>query len=129
MFEAYMYLFAFFLAISLPPVLLLVLPVLFIQWYFKKGKKMILKVVTGVVTFFAVVAITFNIVFPTAFPYVDWWILGKTQDEISVVYCEEWSDWGRSFYQRAPHTYLGYYVIRCGENGQVYSVETADSEP
>lgn len=119
----------FFLAILLPPIVIAIVPLFLVNWFLKKGRIRILKISTGVLTLLALIAVTFNILFPTAFPYVDWWIYGKTLSEVSEVYDEEWSNWGRSEYQRAPYSWVGYYYIRCNEDGRVYSMGTADSEP
>lgn len=113
-----------------PPVLIIAVPVLFILWYFKKGKRGILKIITAVTTLFAIVAIAFNILFPTAFPYVDWWILGKTQAEVVEVYKEDGFSTGRSSFYDIPYPlWSGYYCIDYNEDGRAYYMETIDSTP
>lgn len=127
--EAIIHIIIFFLAINIPPFLIIVVPILFTELFLKKGKKSILKISTIAATLFAVIAIAFNILFPTAFPYVDWWILGKTPTEVDDVYEGEWTYWPTAYYQRAPHSWSGYYYIECGDDNRVYTMGTIDAIP
>jgi len=123
------------LILGLPMILIIGVPILFIVWYFKKGKKGILKAVTATVTAFAVVAIAFNLLFPTAFPYVDWWIYGKTQAEVTEIYKED--EFGGRFvgnsYYYIPYPFWNqYYCIDYDsyeEDGKAYYIHTSDSTP
>ncbi len=122
------------LILGLPMILIIGAPILFIVWYFKKGKKGILKAVTAVVTVFVVIAIVFNILFPTAFPYVDWWIYGKTQAEVEEVCGDDelFGIGGNSYYDIPYPLWNQYYCIDYDsyeENGKAYYIHTSDSTP
>lgn len=65
------------------------------------------------------------LIFPTAYPYVDLWVLGKTEEEIIEVYGEpryepEQSDRGNkmAYYTRTIFLDPEYYIITFDENGK-----------
>lgn len=74
-------LFALFAIIVLTPIVLIIYGII------KKKRRLV--AVTLIVTFVVVALITaYCVLFPTAFPYCDMWIIGKTRDEIIKVYGE-----------------------------------------
>ena len=78
--------------------------------------------------------VLFVYVFPTRFPYVDQWIVGKTKDEIVSVYGQpdgRWNSEGMISYDLGPDRgFLGlmcgyehlYYYVYFGDNGLAYKV-------
>lgn len=87
--------------ILLAPVALIVFGII------KKKRKLV--VVTIIVTLaVALLAAAYCILFPTAFPYVDLWVYGKTAEQVSSVY-------GEPDYDRETDSIIGYKLEK--DNG------------
>ena len=74
-------------------------------------------------------AITWCVLFPTAYPYVDLWVLGKTEEQIIEKYGEP--DFSRdedhrhdeiAYYTRYIIMDADYYIITFDENGKAVDV-------
>lgn len=63
----------------------------------KRKKKMALAAVSGLTA----VVIAFCLIFPTSFPYVDSWIIGKSLDEIVAVYGDNYIEGATGTYNKA----------------------------
>lgn len=111
-----------------PAILILGIIALVIYGIAKKKRRLV--VVTLIVTFAAAALITaYCVLFPTAFPYCDMWIMGKTRDEIIKVYGEP--DGPRfSYYLGRDNGFFGimdsndsfYYYINFNEDGTACEV-------
>lgn len=129
MLDIFVFFLYYIIIINIPFILLFIVPFILALIAIKKKKSRMLKITATFTAVIVVVSVASSILFPTAYPYVDWWIYGKTRNEIMEVYDGEWSNWGQSEYQRAPHSFLGYYSIHFNDKGLAESVNTADSEP
>ena len=71
--------------------------------------------------------IAFNLMFPTSYPYVDRWIIGKTEDEIIAVYGEPDVTHGYRIGYESYKSLLSsgpeYYYIHFDKNGIANLVE------
>lgn len=75
-------------------------------------------------------AITWCALFPTAYPYVDLWVLGKTEEQIIEVYGEpEYNDYRGLAYYTWSFIDPNYYVIEFNENGKACNVYEAPWTP
>ena len=74
------------------------------------------------------VVIIWYLIFPTAYPYVDLWVLGKTEEEIIEVYGEpnyneSWSDYSElAYYTKYIIFDPDYYIITIDEEGRAIAV-------
>lgn len=89
--------------------------------YYAKKKSLIW--ISGSVFAFLIIGIvSFFILFPTEFPYVDLWVYGKTKEQIIEVYGEpEYNEYRELAYEtKWMFMDMFYYVIEFDENGRAY---------
>ena len=116
----------------IPFIVLFIMPFVIAVVAIIKNKTKLLKVTGSVATVVSGIVVIFCILFPTAFPYVDWWIYGKTQQEVRQMNEEVWYDWAETLYQRAPHSIQGYYYVEFTdytEDGKACGMGTTDALP
>jgi len=103
-------------------VLLVVLSILLIKNIICKNERLIKVLILLVVTI-VLLTVSFYIIFPTNFPYVDLWIYGKTSEEIQVVYgAPDYDGHGIICYAAGPHFWdTNYYCIQF-ENGKAVEI-------
>lgn len=89
--------------------------------YFAK-KKSLIWISGTVLALFIIGIVTFFILFPTEFPYVDLWVYGKTKEQIIEVYGEpEYNEYRELAYETKWMIMdMFYYVIEFDENGRAY---------
>ncbi len=88
-------------------------------------KEKLIRVAAVIIGVCPTVAIIWYLIFPTAFPYVDLWVLGKTEEEIIEVYGEPRFDTDEAhghnemaYYTRYIFLDPEYYIITFDENGK-----------
>ena len=113
----------------IPFVVLFIMPFVIAVAAIIKNKTKLLKVTASVATVISGVAVIFSILFPTAFPYVDWWIYGKSYNEITEAYDGEWNEFGRRKYQAAEYSISDYYSIDFNDQRQATYITTMNGEP
>lgn len=89
--------------------------------YFAK-KKSLIWISGSALAFLIIGIVTFFILFPTEFPYVDLWVFGKTKEQIIEVYGEpEYNEYRELAYEtKWMFMDMFYYVIEFDENGRAY---------
>lgn len=100
-------------------------------WAITHKKKTVIKIATAAMVLCFIVAITWCILFPTAYPYVDLWVLGKTEEQIIEVYGEpEYND-GRGLAYKTKWVFfdMDYYVIEFDGDGKACRVHEAPWTP
>lgn len=125
---AFILILLFFLAIIIVPIILIIYGLI------KKKKKLVIGTVT-VSLLIVFIYVGYNFLFPTKFPYVDRWIIGKDKESIIEVYGEPDTvgDNSISYYIGKDTGVLGtglmdstnqyFYRISFDENGVAYEVE------
>lgn len=91
--------------------------------YYAK-KKSLIWISGSVLAFLIIGIVSFFILFPTEFPYVDLWVYGKTKEQIIEVYGEpEYNEYRELAYEtKWMFMDMFYYVIEFDENGKAYNV-------
>lgn len=100
-------------------------------WSISHKKKAVMKIATTAMVFCFTVAITWCVLFPTAYPYVDLWVLGKTEEQIIEAYGEpEYND-GRGLAYKTKWVFadMDYYVIEFDKNDKACHVFEAPWTP
>lgn len=93
----------------------------------RKKKKRII-IYAAVITVCIIGSVIWCVLFPTAYPYVDLWVLGKTEEEIIEVYGEpdyneSWSDYSElAYYTKYIIFDPDYYIITIDEDGKAIDV-------
>ncbi len=92
-------------------------------------KEKLIRVAAVIMGLCPTIAIIWYLLFPTAFPYVDLWVLGKTEEQIMEVYGEPSFDTDEAhghnemaYYTRYIFLDPEYYVITFDENGKAVDV-------
>lgn len=105
--------------IALSPVALLIFGAV------KRKKRLV--IVCCVIIALELLFVAYKIVFPTSYPYVDRWIIGKTEDEIIAVYGEPDVTHGYRIGYESYKSLLSsgpeYYYIHFDKNGIANLVE------
>lgn len=113
----------------IPFVVLFIMPFVIAVTAIIKNKAKLLKVTASVATVVSGVAVIFCILFPTAFPYVDWWIYGKSYNEITEAYDGEWNEFGRRKYQATEYSISNYYSLDFNDQKEASYITTMNGEP
>ncbi|MBQ7765454.1 MAG: hypothetical protein IJ397_01270 [Lachnospiraceae bacterium] len=88
----------------------------------RKSKKKIAIFSSLIITTILLV-VSFYMIFPTHFPYVDTWIYGKTREEIQAVYGEPDYDENGLSYIVGPHIMENlYYCIEFDRSGRAVEI-------
>ena len=97
----------------------------------KRKRKKQIAIFSSLIITIVLLIISFYIIFPTQFPYVDMWIYGKTREEIQEVYGEPDYVGHGIFYDIG--SFFGepcYYWIEFDINGKAIEIgETTTTEP
>lgn len=94
-----------------------------------RKKEKLIRIAAVVMGLCPTVVIIWYLIFPTAYPYVDLWVLGKTEEEIVEVYGEPdyAPEHSHGYNEMAYYTrYIifdpDYYIITFDENGKAVDV-------
>ncbi len=94
----------------------------------KRKRKKRITIFTLLIITTILLIVSFYMIFPTHFPYVDTWIYGKTREEIQAVYGEPDYDGNGLSYIVGPHIMENlYYCIefdRSGKAVEIYETTT-----
>ena len=94
----------------------------------KRKRKKQITIFSSLIITTVLLIVSFYIIFPTHFPYVDMWIYGKTREEIQAVYGEPDYDGNGLSYIVGPHIWdTLYYCIefdRSGKAVEIYETTT-----
>lgn len=104
---------------------------IFLTKNIKRKRKKQIAIFSSLIITIVLLIISFYIIFPTQFPYVDMWIYGKTREEIQEVYGEPDYVGHGIFYDIG--SFFGepcYYWIEFDINGKAIEIgETTTTEP
>ncbi len=122
--------FAFILIGLLCIGLLLLTPIVMLIYGLVKNNKKIVKINACIVLLVAFFIGGYYLLFPTHYPYMDLWIIGKTEAEIVEKYGEPYigyDSYDRTIgYQTGSYAFLGepyYYYIHFDETGKAVNCE------
>ena len=105
--------------------------IIFLIKNIKRKRKKQIAIFSSLIIAIVLLIISFYIIFPTHFPYVDMWIYGKTREEIQEVYGEPDCVGHGIFYDIG--FFFGetiYYRIKFDINGRAIKIsETTTTEP
>ena len=96
---------------------------IFLTKNIKRKRKKQITIFSSLIIITVLLIISFYIIFPTHFPYVDMWIYGKTREEIQMVYGEPDYDGNGLSYIVGPHILdTLYYCIEFDINGKAVEI-------
>jgi len=111
----------------------LILPVVFLIIGIVKRRKKMIKTVSIILAAEILLVVAYSVLFPTCFPYVDLYIIGRTKAEITAVYGEPNYKFREKYgyFIGKDNGFFGlmksnndfYYYIYFDENGIAKSVE------
>lgn len=125
----YMYLlFAYYLFVDFWPAILCgliaTIALVVICLSIPRKKRKLIGVSAVVMVLCSVGAITWCVLFPREYPYVDLWVLGKTEEQIIEVYGEpDYNEYKELAYKTNWEFFdMNYYVIEFDENDRAYKI-------